>query len=169
MAIFDGWPRPFGKRIAIHVEPAAERALQAGHPWVFDQSILSQSHAGQSGDLAVIFDSRRRFLAIGLYDPDSPIRVRVLQHHHPAIIDRAWYSDRLSTAAAIRQPLLGTQTNGYRLVHGENDGLPGLVVDRYVDTLVLKLYTAAWLPHLADVIAELHSVQPHEHLVLRYS
>jgi 23S rRNA (cytosine1962-C5)-methyltransferase len=169
MAIFDLWPRPSTKRIAIHVEPTAERALRAGHPWVFDQSIRSQSHAGQSGDLAVIFGSRRHFLAIGLYDPDSPIRVRVLQHHQPATIDRAWYSERLRAAAAIRRPLLLTHTNGYRLVHGENDGLPGLIIDRYADTLAVKLYTAAWLPHLADIIAGLDGVQPFEHLVLRYS
>jgi 23S rRNA G2069 N7-methylase RlmK/C1962 C5-methylase RlmI len=159
MLSLDSLPRPSAKRIALHVTPAAERALRSGHPWVFDQSIRSQSHAGQPGDLAVIFDARRRFLAIGLYDPRSPIRVRVLQHHAPAAIDRAWFTERLRAAANIRQPLLATGTDGYRLVHGENDGLPGLVVDRYAGTLVLKLYTAAWLPHLADILAGLADVQ----------
>lgn len=166
---FDALPQPSDRRIAIHVKPAAERALRGGHPWLFDQAIRKQSHAGEPGDLAVIFDSKRRFLAIGLYDPASPIRVKVLQHHEQATIDRAWFTDRLRAAAAIRQPLLAQHTNGYRLVHGENDALPGLIIDRYAGTLVLKLYTAAWLPHLRDVVAGLETVQPSERLVLRLS
>jgi 23S rRNA (cytosine1962-C5)-methyltransferase len=169
MLHFDRLPQRSDRRIAIHVNPAAERALRGGHPWVFERAIRRQSHAGRTGELAVIFDSRERFLAIGLYDADSPIRVRVLQHQQPAAIDRAWFSARLRASVAIRQPLLAQQTNGYRLVHGENDGLPGLVVDRYADSLVLKLYTAAWLPHLADIVAGLQSVQPFERLVLRFS
>ena len=162
-------PPASDRRIALRVTGAAERALRGGHPWVFDGAITSQSHEGQPGDLAVIFDAKRRFLAIGLYDPASPIRVKVLQHRHPATIDEAWFLARLQAAAALRQPLLAQQTDGYRLVHGENDGLPGLIVDRYAGTLVLKLYSAAWLPHLAAVIDALSAVQPFERLVLRLS
>jgi 23S rRNA (cytosine1962-C5)-methyltransferase len=169
MTPLDALPRVSDRRIALQVTPAAERALRGGHPWVFDQAIVKQSHAGQPGDLAVIFDGKRRFLAIGLYDPDSAIRVRILQHRQPATIDRAWFVDRLHAAAAIRQPLSAQGTTGYRLVHGENDGLPGLIVDRYADTLVVKLYTAAWLPHLRDIVAGLQTVQPLERLVLRLS
>lgn len=169
MTALDALPRPSDKRIALHVTPAAERALRGGHPWLFDQAIRKQSHAGQSGDLAVIFDSARRFLAIGLYDPESPIRVRILQHHDQALIDHTWFAARLHAAAARRAPLLAQDTDGYRIVHGENDGLPGLIVDRYADTLLVKLYTAAWLPHLRDVVAGLPAVQPCERLVLRAS
>lgn len=169
MINLDLLPKVSEKRMAVHVKPAAERALRSGHPWIFDEAIRSQSHEGQSGDLAVIFDHERRFLAIGLYDPDSPIRIKVLQHRQPATINRNWFAERLSAAAAIRKPLLTQQTDGYRLIHGENDGLPGLVIDRYADTLVLKLYTAAWLPHLTDILDGLQVVQPCEHLVLRLS
>jgi 23S rRNA (cytosine1962-C5)-methyltransferase len=169
MQIFDSLPQPADKRIALHVKPAAERALRNGHPWVFDQAIRKQSHDGQPGDLAVIFDSKRRFLAIGLYDPDSPIRVKVLQHRQSAQIDGAWFAERLRAAADMRQPLSNQGTDGYRLIHGENDGLPGLILDRYADTLVLKLYTAAWLPHLRDIIPHLPAIQPFERLVLRLS
>lgn len=160
---------PAAQRIAVHVTPAAERVLRGGHPWVFDESIRKQNREGAPGDLAVIFDSKRRFLAIGLYDPESPIRVRVLQHHQQATINRAWFADRLHAAAAIRAPLPAQQTTGYRLMHGENDGLPGLILDRYGETLVLKLYTAAWLPHLRDVLPVLADIQPHTRLVLRLS
>ncbi len=121
------------RRLALRVTAAAQRALRQGHPWLFDQAIVSQSGEGRPGDLAVIFDDYRRFLAIGLYDPTSPLRVRILQHATPAAIDRAWLAGKLAAAAAWRATLPATGTTGYRLVHGENDGLPGLVVDRYED------------------------------------
>ncbi len=148
-------PPPSPKRLALRVTPEAQRAIRQGHPWVFRQSVVSQSGEGRPGDLAVIFDDYRRFMAIGLYDPTSPIRVRVLQHGEPAAIDRAWFAGRLAAAADWRASLPESGTTGYRLVHGENDGLPGLVVDRYAETLVLKLYTLAWGPHLADLVAAL--------------
>jgi 23S rRNA (cytosine1962-C5)-methyltransferase len=160
-------PDPAARRIAVRATPRAERALRRGHPWLFERAIRQQSHDGAPGDLAVIFDRRRSFLAVGLYDPHSTIRVRVLQHREPATIDRDWFRARLAAAARLRAPLLEAATTGYRLVHGENDGLPGLVVDRYEGTLVLKLYTSAWIPHLRDVLAALASVAPAERLVLR--
>ncbi|MCC6271110.1 MAG: 23S rRNA (cytosine(2499)-C(5))-methyltransferase, partial [Microbacteriaceae bacterium] len=160
-------PAPSTKRIALRVTAPAERALRQGHPWVFDQSITEQSHEGAPGDLAVIFDNKRRFLAIGLYDPTSTIRVRVLQNRQPAIINAEWFQNKLNLAAQIREPLESADTTGYRLVHGENDGFPGLVVDRYADTLVLKLYTPAWIPHLKEFCEALAQISPAEHLILR--
>lgn len=102
---FTQLPQANPRRIAIHVKASAQRAIRQGHPWLFDQAIRKQSHAGQSGDLAVIFDDQRRFLAIGLYDPDSPIRVRILHHHSPATIDEAWFRARIEKALAQRQHL----------------------------------------------------------------
>jgi 23S rRNA (cytosine1962-C5)-methyltransferase len=162
-------PKPADKRIALRIAAPAERALRQGHPWVFDQSIIDQSHSGVPGDLAVIFDSKRSFMAIGLYDPTSPIRVRILQQGKPAAIDQNWFQEKIKAAASLREPLKKQDTDGYRLVHGENDGLPGLVIDRYAETLVIKLYTAAWVPHLKDVCAALEQVQPFERLILRLS
>jgi 23S rRNA (cytosine1962-C5)-methyltransferase len=166
-------PSPNAKRIALRVSPPAERALRQGHPWVYDQSITEQSHAGLPGDLAVIFDDRRRFLALGLYDPTSPIRVRILQSRQPAAIDTEWFAARLAAAAGLRVPLLEQPaeraTTGYRLVHGENDGFPGLVIDRYAETLVLKLYSPAWIPHLREVCSALAQVSPAESVILRFS
>ena len=182
MGILDTLPRPSDQRLALRVTPEAQRALRQGHPWLFDRAIVSQNMAGRPGDLAVVFDDRRRFLAIGLYDPASPIRVRVLQHGAPAIIDASFFAGRLAAAAARRAPLLGDgegvrlvagptggDTTGYRLVHGEGDGLPGLVIDRYDQVLALKLYSAAWLPHLRAVLAGLAEVAPADAVVLRLS
>lgn len=163
-------PSPSERNIAVHVKPAAERALRGGHPWLFEGSIRDTSFEGDAGDIAVIFDRKDRFLAVGLYDPHSDIRVKVLQHNDPAQIGRAWFAQTLHAAVTLREPLAQTEdTNGYRLVYGENDHMPGLVVDRYAETLVVKLYTAAWLPHLRDVLHALVAVQPCERLVLRLS
>jgi 23S rRNA (cytosine1962-C5)-methyltransferase len=162
-------PSPAAKRIALRVSTPAERALHQGHPWIFDQAITEQSHAGAPGDLAVIFDKKRRFVAIGLYDPTSSIRVRILQHHQPATIDANWFKAKLITASQIREPLARQATNGYRLVHGENDGLPGLVIDRYAETLVLKIYSPIWIPHLKEVYSALLQTNSFERLILRLS
>lgn len=155
---------PAPRRIALRVTPDAQAALRRGHPWLFANSIIAQNDAGEPprpGDLAVIFDNRRRFLAIGLYDPASPIRVRVLQHHQPAAIDDAFFAARMETAVQRRAALLADPaTTALRLVHGEGDGFPGLVVDRYGEVQVLKLYSAAWLPHLPAVLAALTAHTP---------
>ena len=164
---FNKLPSPSTKRIALRISQPAERALRQGHPWVFDQSITEQSHEGAPGDLAVIFDDKRRFLAIGLYDPSSAIRVRILQSRDSATINADWFQNKLASAAHLRAPLDETNTTGYRLIHGENDGLPGLIIDRYADTLVLKLYTPAWIPHLKDFCEALAQVSPSTHLILR--
>ncbi|MBT3336366.1 MAG: 23S rRNA (cytosine(2499)-C(5))-methyltransferase [Anaerolineae bacterium] len=164
-------PSPSTKRIALRVTPAAERAIRQGHPWIFEQAIREQSHVGKAGDLAVIFDKKRRFLAIGLYDPNTTIRVRILQRLKPAAINKEWFKAKLDTTSQLRAPLRDSPpkrlTNGYRLAHGENDGLPGLVIDRYAETYVIKLYTPAWIPHLNDILAALGDIFPAERIVLR--
>ncbi len=160
-------PGPQEKRIAVHITAPAQRLVRSGHPWLFANSITKVSHEGKSGDLAVVFDKNRKFLAIGIYDPFSPIRVRILQKGKSTTINRDWFLAKLKEAAAIRKTLKGTKTDGYRLVHGENDGLPGLVIDRYAATLVVKIYSASWIPHLNDVVSALLEILPLERVVLR--
>lgn len=162
-------PGPNARRMAVRVTPAAERAIRDGHPWVFDRSLTGQRGDGRCGDLAVIFDRKDRFLAIGLYDPEAPIRVRVLHQGEPTPIDAAWLAGRLAAAAALRHSLPAAGTSGYRLAHGANDGLAGLVIDRYEATCVLKLYTAAWIPHLRDLLAALLDAAGPQRVVLRLS
>ncbi|MEX0891953.1 MAG: class I SAM-dependent rRNA methyltransferase [Gemmatimonadota bacterium] len=156
-------------RLAIHLHPRAERAVKREHPWVYAEGIRQLRREGRAGDLAVIFDERDRFLAIGLYDPASPIRIRVLHRGRPETIDAAWFAARLRAAWERRAPLREEATTAFRMVHGENDGLPGLVVDRYASSLVVKLYTAAWFPHLEAVLAGLEALLPVQRVVLRLS
>lgn len=152
--------------LRLRITAAAESRLRSGHPWLFAGSVRDQNRDGESGELAVIFDRQDRFLAIGLFDPDSPIRVRVLHAGKPRAIDREWWQKQAGAALDRRKGLFDSETTGYRFVNGESDGWPGLVLDRYDDTLVLKLYTAAWLPRL-EAIANLFTKE--SRLVLRLS
>ena len=159
-------PAP-NKPIRVRLKPAAESIIRRGHPWVFAESIREQSRAGESGDLAVIYDRRDKFLAAGLYDAESPLRIRVAHVGKPTRIDDAFWSERIAAACGRRHGLFGPETTGYRLVNGESDGLPGMVLDRYEDTLVLKLYTAAWLPHLDTLLAAAEREHPGATILLR--
>jgi len=150
------------------VTERAERAVRQGHPWVYTDS-FTEVATGQPGDLGVIFDRRGRFLAIGLWDPTSAIRFRVLQMGQPAPIDRAWFAQKLQQAAERRESLVKAGHTGYRWVHGENDSLPGLILDRYDQTVVLKLYTLAWLPYLELLTSLIQEIFNPEQGVLRLS
>lgn len=157
-------------RIATTVAPRAVRSIRSGHPWVYDHSIRTQKKEPAAGDLAVVFDDSDRFLAIGLADPHSPIAIRVLHHGSPATIDAGFFAARVDRSIDLRRSLIeDTATTGYRLVNGENDGLPGLVADRYDHVVVVKLYTAAWKPHLDVVLDQIEARCAPTAIVLRAS
>ncbi len=156
-------------RLRLRVKATAETIVRGGHPWVFADSLRDQNREGQTGELAVIYDRNDKFLAVGLFDADSPIRVRILHAGKPQTIDAAWWQARLSQTRARRAGLFDAQTTGYRLIHGESDGWPGLVLDRYDTTLALKLYTAAWLPRMDETLALIKAQIPSERIVLRLS
>ncbi|MCP4358738.1 MAG: hypothetical protein GY796_12030, partial [Chloroflexi bacterium] len=103
------------RRIAVHITPAAERAVRGGHPWLFADSLVKQSFNGRAGDITVIFDRKNRFLAVGLYDAQGPIRVRILHVGDPVTIDGIWLRAQLAAAAARRTPLLQTNSIGHAL------------------------------------------------------
>src|SRR4051794_18194080 len=117
--------------LRLRVTANAESILRAGHPWLFAESIREQNREGQLGELAVIYDRKDRFLAVGLFDPDSPIRLRVLHAGKPQKLDSEWWAERLGQALKRRRGLFDEQTTGYRCINGESDGWPGLVLDRY--------------------------------------
>ena len=156
-------------QLRLRVTATAESILRSGHPWLFAGSIQEQNRDGQAGELAVVYDRKDRFLAIGLFDPESSLRVRVLHAGKPVAIDAAWWRQRLRAALERRRGLFDDRTNGFRWIHGESDGWPGLVLDRYGAVLVLKLYTAAWFPRLNDVTALIRETLRPGQLVLRLS
>jgi 23S rRNA (cytosine1962-C5)-methyltransferase len=152
--------------LRLRVTAAAETILRGGHPWVFAQSVRSQNRDGETGELAVIFDRKDEFLAVGLFDPASPIRMRILHAGKPQAIDAPFWKRRVQEALRRREELFDSQTTGYRCINGESDGWPGLIMDRYGDTRVLKLYTTAWLPRLGELAPLLAQGQ---RMVLRLS
>ncbi len=165
-------PAPADRRLAVRVTPDALRHVRAGHPWVFEESVRSMSHEGSAGDLAVIFDDRRAFAAIGLHDPSSPIRVKVLHAGDPVPIDGAWWSSAIGAALAKRRRFLDDPHAGrlgYRVVNGENDAFPGLVVDRYGAVAVVKVYSPIWFPHLAEIVPRLADATGCDGIVLRFA
>ena len=161
--------QPAATRLRLRITVTAETIVRSGHPWLFADSIHESNRAGQLGELAVIYDRKDKFLAVGLFDPDSPIRVRILHAGRPQTIDSAWWQARLEQSLSIRRNLFDAKTTGYRLIHGESDGWPGLVLDKYDSTLVLKIYTAAWMPRLDEILALFKEKIPCERIVLRLS
>jgi 23S rRNA (cytosine1962-C5)-methyltransferase len=115
------------------------KTIRAGHPWVYAEALVPPPDDLPAGSPVAILDFAGRFLARGLWDPDSPIAVRVFTREPDEAIDEALVRRRVQVAAAQRASLLadGT-TTACRLVHGEADLLPGIVCDRYDDTAVLR-------------------------------
>lgn len=108
------------RRIAVSVTKDSLRQIRGGHPWVYDGSITRlKPPAGvdpadlEPGDLAVIFDDKGRFAAVGLFDPDSPIRVRVLHVGSPRNVDDEFFAERVATAAAVRLDHFSTSFAGH--------------------------------------------------------
>ncbi len=155
--------------LRLRLTAAAESAVRAGHPWVYSDSVRSQNRPAATGEVAVVFDRRDQFLALGLWDPDSPIRLRILHVGKPVKLTPGWWIDRLRSTFGRRSGVVGDETDGFRLISGESDGWPGLVIDRYGAVLVLKLYSAVWLPRLPEFISWLQDTAAPERVVLRLS
>jgi len=132
--------------------------IRAGHPWIYDRALAAPPRGVAAGDLVTIVDDEGP-VATALADPGSPIRARVLDAPG-AVIDAGWVRARVAAAAArrARDPLLVGCT-GRRLVHGEGDACPGLVVDAYADTAVIVFdgagAAAFWRGRLEAVLAGL--------------
>ncbi|MBS3997730.1 MAG: class I SAM-dependent methyltransferase [Hydrogenophaga sp.] len=134
----------------IRLKPGKERSLQRQHPWVFDGAIARGG--ADAGETVRVESHEGAFLAWGAFSPTSRIRVRAWSFDEAQRIDAAFLRGRLARAIALRS-CLGIDSNGLRLVHGESDGLPGLIVDRYGDTLVAQ-FTACGVERWKDAIAD---------------
>ena len=136
----------------IRLRDGKERSLQRRHPWVFEGSIAKGR--ADAGETVRIEAHDGRFLAWGAYSPQSAIRVRAWSFDEAERIDAAFFARRVQRAVALRARL-AVASDAVRLVHGEADGLPGLVVDRYGDTLVAQVGfagTERWKGALADAL-----------------
>lgn len=140
------------------VSGRAARRWASGHPWIYRSDIIDPPESA-AGAVQVLGE-RGRPLGVALWSPNSEISLRLLDRDPDASIDVAWWHRRLGRAVERRVPLAGVAT-AYRLVHGEGDGCPSLVVDRYDRWLVVQLSSAgleAFRAPILDALADL--VQP---------
>ena len=129
------------------------RALEEpGHLWIYAGYVESVSGEPVAGDVVDVLAPNGRFFARGLYNPASKIRVRILSFEDEPITEQFW-KNRLAQAVRLRQKIVAG-TNAYRLVYGEADRLPGLVVDRYDDVLVMQTLSAG-MDRRKDLLADL--------------
>jgi 23S rRNA (cytosine1962-C5)-methyltransferase len=134
-----------GQRI---VGPETVRMLELGHPWVVADGYTRKWPAGQAGQMVELCDGQGRFLAMAMLDPQDRIVARVMAWERMHL-DRSWLRKRLEAAISLRRDHadLG-DTDAYRLVNSEGDGLPGLTMDRYGDYLMVQIYCTGWRPYL---------------------
>ena len=158
------------KNITVHVRSPAAKHLRRGHPWLYDGAIEKISREdGAAGDVAVLFDNKREMVGLGLFDPQSAIRVKVLLRRGGVVIDEEFFAGRIAKAIAKRESIASEETTGYRLIYGESDGMPGFIVDAYGSCLVIKLYSAIWFARLPQILPALLEQTGAENLVLRLS
>lgn len=157
-------------RIAVKLSKAAEKEVRKGHPWVFEGGIKQVKRKPELGDLAVIYGVKdNKFIACGFFDLQSPIRIKLFQFKKGVEINEHWFQQKVDLAFSKRAPLFKTNTNAYRLIFGENDGLPSLIADVYDNVLVVKLYADFWLTQLNIIEPVLRKVSKTKCSVLRLS
>jgi 23S rRNA (cytosine1962-C5)-methyltransferase len=143
----------------ISLKKGREKSLRRRHPWLFSGAIERVTGKPGSGDTVEIKDSSGKSLARAAYSPKSQIRARVWTFDPAQEVDAGFFRRRVMQALALREALPAARhSNALRLVHGESDGLPGLVVDRYADVLVAQFLAAGverWRDPILDALVEL--------------
>ncbi len=132
------------------ISPRGTKRLKAGHPWIFRSDIVDRPDA--PAGIVAVTSAREEPLGWALWSPSSEISLRQIERSPSRVPDAAWWRARLAATIARRAPL-AEASSAYRLVHGEGDALPSLVVDRYADVLVVQLLSAG-LDAWTDVIVE---------------
>lgn len=159
------------KRLAVKLNAKGEQFVVQGHPWVFSNNIVKINGDAKSGDLAIIFGkNKNRVVGLGLYDANSPIRIKMLHSStEKAEINTGFFQRKIEEAYIKRKSLLKTNTNSYRLLFGENDGFPGFIADVYALVLVVKIYSEIWLPYLETILPSLQQTSKADTVVIRLS
>ncbi|HMV96297.1 MAG TPA: class I SAM-dependent rRNA methyltransferase [Anaerolineales bacterium] len=141
--------------MSITLNPNREKSLLRRHPWIFASAIRHVDETHASGSTVDLLSSEGQFLARASYSPNSQIRARVWTFNDEPV-DEEFFRKRIRAAIEMRSVLSGS-SKSLRLIHAESDGLPGLIVDRYEDVLVLQSLTAGsefWKETIADLLVE---------------
>lgn len=143
----------------LFLQKGKEVSLLRKHHWVFSGALAKKEEAIQNGDLVAVYSSKNEFLGIGHYALGS-IMVRIISFQEQPI-DIAFWTEKIRAAHAVREALNLTkqkETTVYRLVHGEGDGLPGLIIDYYNGTAVIQAHHLGMHQHLPEITAALQAV-----------
>jgi 23S rRNA (cytosine1962-C5)-methyltransferase len=128
--------------VSLVLKRGREKWILEGHPWIFRAAVAKEPKGEPIGEVLDVLDWRGKFVAKGFYNSHSSIPLRVLTRQQDVAIDADWMARQIQQAVALRARAFDdASTSGYRLIHGENDFLPGLVVDRYGDFLVVQIHT----------------------------
>ncbi len=139
----------------LELAPGRERSVEHGHPWIFDGAVRESPRGLEPGATVAVVDAEGGFLAMAACNPASRILARVWSRK-PESIDERWFERAVARALARRDPArLASPRAALRLVHAESDGLPGLVCDRYGDTLVLQFNSAGAERHRESLLSAL--------------
>ncbi|MDX2480503.1 MAG: class I SAM-dependent rRNA methyltransferase [Desulfuromusa sp.] len=133
------------------------RMLGLGHPWVIADRYTKQWPPGKAGDLIALVDDKQNYLATALYDPKDRIVARIIDQERIQLTE-GWLEKKLIQAKRLRQHAQLKETDAFRWLNGEGDGLPGVTVDCYANYLMLQLYTTAWDTYLEPLTAALQKV-----------
>ncbi len=147
-------------RPTVHLKPGHVRPVWAGHPWIFAQGIERVDGPADDGDEVLVLDPRQNSMGVGFYSPRSPIAVRMVSRDPRETLDAGFFEGRVARAQRLRSALglPSDKTNGYRVVHAEGDGLPGLIVDRFGEDLVAQWLSPGLARHRAVLEAALRAV-----------
>ena len=144
---------------SIHLKAGREKSVLARHPWIFASAVDRVEGKPQSGETVLVKDSRLQIIALAAFSPASQIRARVWSLDVDETIDDAFLRARIAASIDRRKNLMDTEnTNALRLIYGEADGLPGLIVDQFRDTLVLQILSVGpekFRKEIIDVLDDL--------------
>ena len=124
------------------LKPRREESLLSGHLWIFSGALQQPPYWIEPGGLVDVKSATGDFVARGYYNPNTDIAIRILTRDIEESIDEEFMRRRIRSAVALRQVFDPDKTNTYRLVNAEGDGLPGLIVDRFAEILVVQIHTA---------------------------
>ena len=138
---------------AIRLKQQSSAPVLAGHPWVFSNAIISDTSQINEVCLVEIFSQDNAFLGIGMFNPKTSIKVRIISKDKNTVIDKEFFEKRFFELDKRKKEFLPSITTGYRLCNADSDMFPGLIIDRYEDTFVFQIHTAGMDIFRDDIVS----------------
>lgn len=152
----------------VILSPNRDKSLRRRHPWVFDSAVATVRGKARSGDTVDVYDTKGEWLGRGAYSPSSQIRVRMWTFDIEETIDNGFFLRKMETALALRKRLFDPQqTNAFRWIASESDGLPGVTIDLYDNVAVVQLLSAGAEKHRKKIVWAITKLLPGTHVYER--